>query len=108
MLLDNRVVASVGLAHWSGMRVPGLYQSEVVAVDRHPVRSAAEVYARVRSLPPGTPVHYLLRRSGAEREVRIETQLFTLRDWLLLFGAFLLSGGMYFVLGLMVWVLRPR
>jgi len=46
MLLDNRVVASVGLAHWSGTRVPGLYQSEVVAVDGRSVRSAAEVYAR--------------------------------------------------------------
>src|SRR5205823_5299876 len=44
---------------------------------------------------------------GAEREVRIETQVFTLRDWLLLFGAFLVSGGTYFVLGLVVWVLRP-
>ncbi len=108
MLLDNRVVASVGLAHWSGMRVPGLYQSEVVAVAGRPVRSAAEVYARVRELPPGTSVGYLLRRSGAEREVRIETQVFTLRDWLLLFGAFLVSGGTYFVLGLVVWVLRPR
>src|SRR5437870_103764 len=102
-----RVVASVGLAHWSGTRVPGLYQSEVVAVDGRPVRSAAVVYARVRELPPGTPVGYLLRRSGAEREVRIETQVFTLRDWLLLFGAFLVSGGTYFVLGLVVWVLRP-
>src|SRR5439155_24121040 len=94
-------------AHWTGTRYPSLYQSDVVAVDGRSVRSAAEVYARVRELPPGTPVGYLLRRSGAEREVRIETQVFTLRDWLLLFGAFLVSGGTYFVLGLVVWVLRP-
>ncbi|TMA51924.1 MAG: hypothetical protein E6J76_08655, partial [Deltaproteobacteria bacterium] len=39
VLLDNRVVASVGVAHWSGTTVPGLYQSEVVAVDGEEVTS---------------------------------------------------------------------
>ena len=41
-LLDNRVVASVGLAHWPGATVPGLYQSQVVAVDDRPVTRAAD------------------------------------------------------------------
>src|SRR5206468_311575 len=64
---------------------------------------------RVRRAPSGSR-HWRSgwRRSGTEREVRIETQVFTLRDWLLLFGAFLVSGGTYFVVGLVVWVLRPR
>src|SRR3989442_12028107 len=66
MLLDNRVVASVGLAHWSGSVVDGLYQSEVVSVDGRPVHSTADVYARVAALPPGTPVRYGLRRAGEE------------------------------------------
>ena len=108
MLLDNRVVASVGLAHWTGASVPGLYQSAIVAVNGEAVRSASEVYARVRPVAPGTPLRYLLRRAGAEREVVIATQIFTVRDWLLLFGAFLFSGGAYLVAALVVWVFRPR
>ncbi len=108
MLLDNRVVASVGLAHWTGASVPGLYQSAIVAVNGETVRSASEVYARVRPVAPGTPLRYLLRRAGAEREVVIATQIFTVRDWLLLFGAFLFSGGAYLVAALVVWVFRPR
>ena len=42
MVLDNRVIASVGLVGWSGTSVPNLYQSQVVAVDGHPARSAPE------------------------------------------------------------------
>jgi signal transduction histidine kinase len=108
MLLDNRVVASVGLAHWSGTGLPRFYQSEVVAVDGVPVASAAAVYARVASLPADTPVRYRLRRDGSEREVTAATQQFTARDWAFLFGAFLLNGALYLASGLVVWVLRPR
>ncbi|HUE30689.1 MAG TPA: ATP-binding protein [Verrucomicrobiae bacterium] len=108
VLIDNRVIASVGLAHWSGTFVPGLYQSEVVAVDGQPVGSTAEIYARVRSAPPGALLRYHLLRGGHERDVEIATQLFNLRDWLLLFGTFLLNGGTWLAAGLVVWVLRPR
>jgi hypothetical protein len=31
MVLDNRVVASVGLLHWAGAGVEGLKQSQVIA-----------------------------------------------------------------------------
>src|SRR5256885_1068454 len=58
MLLDNRVIASVGLAHWSGSVVPGLYQSQVLEVDGTAVVSAADVYARAAELPPGRPLKY--------------------------------------------------
>ncbi len=92
-LLDNRVVASIGLAHWPGAQVPGLYQSQVVAVDGRPVASAAEVYRLV---------------VGTEREVAVRTQRFELADWFLVFGAYLLNSAVYLASGLVVWVLRPR
>src|SRR5262245_39327664 len=55
MVLDNRVVASIGLANWSGAGVPDLYQRQVVAVDGRPVASAAALYAEVASRPVRTP-----------------------------------------------------
>src|SRR5262245_50975830 len=95
MLLDNRVVASVGLANWSGAAVPNLYQSQVVAVDGRPVRSASEVYAHVASLPVGTQVRYRLLRADRDEDVVLRTQRFGLRDWTLLFGGLLLAGITY-------------
>src|SRR5512140_3467666 len=78
VLLDNRVVASVGFAHWSGSAVDGIYQSEVVAVDGTPVDSTADVYARVAATAPGTAVRYRLRRVGVERDVVVPSQRFEL------------------------------
>ena len=108
MLLDNRVVASVGLAHWSGATVPGLYQTEVTAVENTPVSSTREIYEHIARLRPGTPVRYRLRHGASERDVTIATQRFGSRDWTLLFGAFLLNGTAYLASGLVVWVLQPR
>src|SRR2546430_7561467 len=82
VLLDNCVVASVGLANWSGTAVPGLYQSEVTAVNGVAVASTADVYTRVAALSPGTAVRYRLARRGVERDVTVVTQRFTVRDWL--------------------------
>ncbi len=106
LLLDNRVVASIGLAHWAGGS--DLYQSQVIEVDGRAVTSTPEVYRFVRQLAPGTPVSYLLRRGGVERTVVVPCERFGVRDWILLFGAYLLNSATYLALGLMVWVLRPR
>ncbi|HLK12797.1 MAG TPA: ATP-binding protein [Candidatus Binatia bacterium] len=108
VLLDNRVVASIGLAPWSGTRIPGLYQSQVVAVDGRRVRGAADVYRMVAALAPGTPVSYEIAWRGQRRTVTVSAQRFGWRDWLLLFGAYLLNSAVYLASGLVVWVLRPR
>ena len=106
-VLVTRVVPSIGLGHWSGSSVQGLYQSQVTAVDGRPVSTADDVYDYVLTKPVGTPVRYRLLQSGSEREVIIPTQLFGPRDWTLLFGAFLLNAAVYLVSGIVAWVLRP-
>src|SRR5437667_453557 len=108
LLLVNRVVPSIGLAHWSGSTVAGLYQSQVVAVNGVPVASAQQVYRPVAASPPGTPVSYRLQKRGVEREITVPSQRFAVRDWILLFGAYLLNGVVYLTSGLVVWVLRPH
>src|SRR5438477_6521658 len=80
LLLVNRVVPSIGLAHWSGSTVAALYQSQVVAVNGVPMTSARQVYAAVAASPPGTPITYRLRTSGVDREVTLVSQVFTSRD----------------------------
>jgi signal transduction histidine kinase len=107
LLIPNRVVPSIGLANWTGSTVADLYQSQVVAVDGEPVATSDEVYARVAAQAPGVPVQYRLRKAGAERDVTVATERFDVRDWIFLFGAYLLNSVVYLACGLMVWVLRP-
>jgi signal transduction histidine kinase len=109
LVLDNRVIASIGLRHWSGDQVdPPLYQSQVVSVDGEPITTADQIYARVYARPPGTPIRYGLERDDWRRDVTIASQTFTARDWLLIYGAYLLNALVYLVSGLVAWVLQPR
>jgi signal transduction histidine kinase len=107
MVLDNGVVASVSLPDWSGAHESELYQSQVVSMNGRAVPSTAALYAYVGSLPIGTPVRYGLRRDGRDVDVVVPTQRFGLRDWMLLFGPFLLNGVTYVAAAIVVWVLRP-
>src|SRR5256712_14069465 len=62
LLLVNRVVPSIGLAHWSGSTVAGLYHSQVVPVNGAPGGSTPEGYGAVATLPPGAPTPYRFRQ----------------------------------------------
>lgn len=106
LLLPNRVVASIGLGHWPGG--PDLYQSQVLAVNDQPVTTTAEAYDVVARQTPGTGVRYRLQWGGTERDVVVPCMRFELRDWFLLFGAYLLNSTVYLASGLVTWVLRPR
>lgn len=108
VILDNRVIASVGLAHWTGSAVPGLYQSELLLIDGHRAGSTPEAYATIARYAPGTMVRYRVRHEGVERDLTVATQRFAVRDWLLLHGVFLLNGAVFFASGLVTWLLRPQ
>jgi len=107
LLLPSRVVPSIGLANWTGSTTADLYQSQVVAVDGTPVATTADVYARVATKPPGTPIRFRLEKGGTAREVEIQNQRFGGRDWIFLYGAYLLNATVYLTCGLVVWVVRP-
>jgi signal transduction histidine kinase len=107
VVLDNHVIASVSLAHWTGSSVVDLYQSEVVALDGQPVPRTQDLYRLVASAPAGTAHRYRVRKDGVERDVVVPSQRFTSQDWFLLFAPFLLTGAVYLVCGLVAWSLRP-
>jgi signal transduction histidine kinase len=108
LLLNNRVVASIGLPRWTGSQIGGLRQAQVVAVDGTPVESTQAIYRAVAAHPVGTPIRYTIVRFGSTSDVRLPSQQFEGQDWILLFGALLLNGVIFLASGLVVWVLRPR
>ncbi len=93
LLLENRVVASAGLAHWPAIAGGEIFQHELVAVDGEPLLEARRLRRHVRGLPVGSPVPMRFRSGEGPVHGRIvETRLFTRTDYVLLFGAFLLCG----------------
>ncbi len=96
LVLENRVVASVGLAHWPATSGGEIYQHEILAVDGVALTDASQLAATVREVPVGTEVRYRLRRGETVFERAIPTRRFERADFGLLFGTYLLNG---FVLG---------
>ncbi|MBI3769621.1 MAG: GAF domain-containing protein [Deltaproteobacteria bacterium] len=106
-LMDNRVVPSVGLAHWTGLQEQSIYQHELVRLDGRPVASARDVYDAVAAEPPGTPFHYELATRHTREKRTIASMRFSLSDYVSLFGAYFLNGVIFTGVGLAVWILGP-
>jgi len=107
-VMDNGVVPTVGLFHWTGMTHHMPFAARVVAVDGRPVRSNAEVYAYVESVPPGTAVEYTIEKDGRTASRRVPTMLFRPVDYALTLGLYVLNGFMGLLAGFVVSLLKPR
>jgi signal transduction histidine kinase len=107
-VMANRVIASVSLPHWPvAHRDRRIYQHAVVAVEEQPVATTAELYTLVRRLPPGTPITYILEKDGRTSRITLPSLVFSLQDYLLIFGAYILNGLALALIGLGVWFLKP-
>ena len=107
LILDNNVVASISLPHWSVASHRDLYQHTVMTVDGQPVHTSSDVYTTVRRLPVATAVTYTLEKHGQTTRAMLTTQRFSLADYFLVFGAYLLTGLISIAIGLAVWVTKP-
>lgn len=108
LVLENRVVASVGFSHWPATTGGEIYQHEIVAVDGAPLENVHALKALVGSLPAGTSLIYSFRRGERKLERTIPTRLFGRHDFALLFGVYLLNGLVMGGVALGLWLLRGR
>lgn len=92
LVLENRVVASAGLAAWPASAGGAIYQHAVVSVDGRPLERVETLQDHVASLPVGTSVTYRLERGGRSLERSFRTRRFGAGDWTLLFGSYLFCG----------------
>src|SRR5581483_11190934 len=106
-LLRNGVVASISLPGWPAAAHREIFQATLLAVDGEPVRSTAEVYARVAARPAGTRFRYEFERGGVRFARTIPSQRFGWQDGLLVFGAYLANGLVFALLGVGVWMRQP-
>ena len=105
-VLPNRVVASIGEPHWTASKDGSLYQRTVVAVDGAPVDSSAEVYQRIGQRPSGTTFAVTLQQGSTTDTVSLRSMEFSWGDYSAIFGAYLATGVLYLMMGLLgAWLL---
>jgi signal transduction histidine kinase len=106
-VLENLVVPSIALPEWPDPS--SLFQRQVVAIDGQPTAASSDVYAAVRTQPPGTPFHYTLRGAdGRPTEMVMQSRIFSYSDYVLLFGFLLVSGCAFLLSGMLVFLLKPH
>jgi signal transduction histidine kinase len=106
--MENRIVPTVGLFHWTGMTHRMPFAARVIAVDGRAVSSNAEIYDYVERLPEGTFVNYTIDKDGTIESRRVPTMRFGRRDYLLTLGLFVLNGFVGLGAGFLVSLLKPR
>lgn len=105
-IMSNRVVASVTLPNWPAQRE--VFQHQVVAVNGAPVTSAREIYAIVEKAAPETTFEYQLRKDGMTSYFRARSSIFTVREYVLIFVPYLISGLGLALIGIAVWYSKPQ
>jgi hypothetical protein len=105
LVLPNGVVASVGAPSWIEGPRGALYQREIVAVDGRPVAGAGDVYARVADRRAGEAFVATVRDGARETTVTLPARIFTELDYWTVFGAYLGTGLLYVLAGLLGLVL---
>jgi hypothetical protein len=108
LLLENGVIASVGLSIWPGTAGGEIFQHHVVSADGEFVPSAHALRAHVENLPVGTPIRYEMRRGGLVTSRVVETRHFGPRDFVLLYGMYLINGVALGLAGLVALAGRRR
>jgi signal transduction histidine kinase len=103
----NRIVAPVGLAEWTGFRADVPFGSQLAAVDGQPVTDVAALVERTWDATPGALVRYGFATDAGHVERTVSIMRFTLRDYLSLFGVWIVNGGLFLVLGFLVAYLKP-
>ena len=107
LLGRNRIVAPVGLAHWTGFRAQVPFGSQLVAVDGQPVASVTDLVEQTWTRQVGTPVRYTFATPGGHVDRTVDVMRFTLADYISLFGVYLVNGAVFVVLGFVVAYLKP-
>jgi signal transduction histidine kinase len=107
LVMENGVIPTVGGVDWPPDK-NRLFHAQVLSVDGEPVRSSAEIYARVGAQPPATRFEYRLRGAQGESAVSIASRAFTLADYAQTYGVLLFFGLIALGSGIVVGFLQPE
>src|SRR5262245_8506436 len=107
LLGRNRIVAPIGLSHWSGFRAEVPFGSELVAVDGRSVASVPALVEEVWQLPVGAPRRYAFAGGSSPVELSVPVMSFSRLDYALLFGPWSVNGLLFLGLGFLVAALKP-
>lgn len=108
LIYSNLMVAEEALSDWTGAQHGLKAFDQITEVNGQKVYSSQEVYDIALHEPLNQPIDYTVIRGGGFLKISIPTMDFTLGDLFLLFGPTALIGAVFFLIGLVVYYLKPN
>lgn len=109
LLVKNRIVAAAGCPFWSDMKRHDLLHAKLERVNGEELLNADDLYRVIRSQPAGTPASYTLTsEQGKDYNFVTNIQRFSTRDFMALFGMYMLNGLLYLGVGVICIWFWPR
>jgi two-component system NtrC family sensor kinase len=107
LLGRNHIAAPIGLPHWTGFTEKVPFGARLVRVDGAPAPTVPRLVEETWGKRPGTPVRYAFETRAGIVERTVPVMVLSLTDHLSLFGTWILNGGLFLALGLVVAYLKP-
>ena len=101
-------VGSFGDFEWPGFQAGVRYQDIIQEVDGRKVSTSEEVQRIVARTAVGTSIRYVLNRHDQTLSIEVPVSVFTLKDFVKLFGPTFLSGIFFGLIGIIVYFLKPN
>lgn len=102
----NLTVGPYSAPGWSGGAAGIKSLDRLVRVNGIVIQDRAQLYDQVRSAPVGSQFHYELVRGGQTLERSAASMPFSLRDWLLSFGVYIVIGTAFLAIGVAPYFFR--
>ncbi|MBI4271949.1 MAG: GAF domain-containing protein [Candidatus Rokubacteria bacterium] len=104
---ERLVLGNIGQYHWAGTEAGLKWPDKILRADGRAITSMGDLDETVRRAELGTPIVYAVEREGQVREVTVRTMRFGWDDLLMTFGITFVSGLVYILIGVTVFVLKP-
>jgi signal transduction histidine kinase len=98
-LHENLTVGPYFLPQWSGPAAGLKALDRIVAIEDRPVHRRGELYDLVMNAPVGTELRYRVLRTSQVLELTIPSMNFSLQDWFLTFGIYVVMGVAFLAIG---------
>lgn len=107
-LMNERMVpGNIGQYHWTGTHAGLTNQDKILTANDTPISSMRDLNTVIQRTNVGDPINYSLLRGEQIIEVTIPTMRFTWLDFAMTFAIPFLSGIVFLIIGVVVFILKP-
>ena len=107
LINERMVLGNVGQYHWTGTQAGLKFPDKILKANGKVIASMRDLEEVVNNTKTGDAIIYSIERGEKLLNIRVPTMHFTFKDLFMTFGVTFLSGILYLVIGVVVFIMKP-